>query len=269
MATIHIDDSKPFPYIPAEPKNKRERFADFCKRQASGLKIISDEIEQENREQEELRKFQERSVERKKKLLFGNLDLIMRHKDEILATPRYANIDVHYAIKGGGLYVGPLQTSVAFNIAGTVIRINLKLATLLRIWETDQFRVDCKCGSTAFIRSFTGSPLSGGSQATAYCPACKNELHVANRSFGGYFWFLHTKLYEDIEMVARNFIAKWTLAEMEHEKVVAEGKTKDPRPGSNLHGDGKPCNLETMINELRLKEFEESVNPQKPDNVNI
>ena len=187
MATIHIDDSKPFPYIPAEPNNKRETFADFCKRQASGLKLISDEIEQENREQEELHKFQERSVERKKKLLFDNLDIIMRHKDEILATPRYANIDVHYAIKGGGLYVGPLQTTRAFNIAGSIVRVGFRLATLLRVWETDQFRVDCKCGCTALIRSFTGSPLSGSSRATAYCPECKRETRVGNRSFGNYY----------------------------------------------------------------------------------
>lgn len=259
MATIHIDDSKPFPYIPAEPNNKRERFADFSKRQASGLKIISDEIEQENREQEELRKFQERSVERKKKLLFGNLDLIMRHKDEILATPRYANIDVHYAIKGGGLYVGPLQTSRAFNIAGSIVRVGLRLATLLRVWETDQFKVECECGGTAVIRSFTGSPLSGGSQATAICPSCKKEIRVANRNFGQYFWFLQTSLSEDVETVARDFIAKWTLAEAEHEKKVAEGKYRDPRPGDDFHGDGKPCTLETMINELKMKEFDESV----------
>jgi hypothetical protein len=259
MAVIHIDDSKPFPYIPAEPNNKRERFADFCKRQASGLKIISDEIEQENREQEELRKFQERSVERKKKLLFGDLDLIMRHKDEILATPRYANIDVHYAIKGGGLYVGPLQTSRAFNIAGSIVRVGLRLATLLRVWETDQFKVECECGGTAIIRSFTGSPLSGGSQATAICPSCKKEIRVANRNFGQYFWFLQTRLSEDVETVARDFIAKWTFAEAEHEKKVAEGKYRDPRPGDDFHGDGKPCTLETMINELKMKEFDESV----------
>ena len=259
MATIHIDDSKPFPYIPAEPNNKRETFADFCKRQASGLKLISDEIEQENREQEELHKFQERSVERKKKLLFDNLDIIMRHKDEILATPRYANIDVHYAIKGGGLYVGPLQTSRTFNIAGSIVRVGFRLATLLRIWETDQFKVECECGGTAVIRSFTGSPLSGGSQATAICPSCKKETRVANRSFGQYFWYLQASLSEDVEAVARDFIAKWTLAETEHEKKVAEGIYRDPRPGDDLHGDGKPCNLETMINELKMKEFDESV----------
>ena len=263
MAKIFIDDSKPFPPFPGDPDNKRESAQEFFKRQATGLKLISDEMEQEIREQEELLELQKKSQERKKKLLFDNLDLIMRHKDEILATPRYANIDARFAIKGGGLYVGPLLTSRAFNIAGSIVRVNLRLATLLRVWETDQFRVDCKCGGTALIRSFTGSPLSGGSHATAYCPECRQETRVSNRSFGNYFWYLQKKLSEDVETVARDFIAKWTLAETEHEKKVAEGKYKDPRPGDNFHGDGTPCNLETMINELRLKEFEESVNSQK------
>ena len=267
--TIHIDDSKPFPQFLQEPNNKRESFAAMCKRQAEGLKLISDEMEQEDREQKELRELQEKRFERKKKMLFDNLDLIMRHKEEIYTTPRYANIDAHYAIRGGGLYVGPLSTTNWFSFAGTFVTINLKLATLLRIWDTDQFKVKCKCGGTAVIRSFTGSPLSGGSQATAYCPICKNEPHVANRSFGKYYWFLQGKLCEDIEMVAKNFIAKWTLAEAEYEKKVAKGGYADPKPGADLHGDGETCNLETMINELRLKEFDESVNPQKNDNVNI
>ena len=257
MGTIRIDDSKPFPYFPNKSNERQESAQTFFRRQAAGLKLISDEMEEEDREQEEMRNLQKKSFERKKKLLFDNLDLILRHREEILTTPRYANIGVPYAIRGGGLYVGPLQTSRQFNIAGSMVSVSLRLATLLRIWEVDQFRVDCKCGSTALIRSFTGSPLSGGSQATAFCPECKKETHVANRSFGNYFWFLQAKLSEDVETVARRFIAKWTLAESEYEKKVAEGKWKDPKPGSEFHGDGEPCNLETMINELRLKEFDE------------
>ena len=255
---IHIDDTKPFPPFLQEPNNKRESFASMCKRQAAGLKLISDEMEQENREQEELRKLQEKRFERKKKLFYDKLDLILRHKDEILATPRYANIDAHYAIRGGGLYVGSLSTTKWFSFAGTFVTINLKLATLLRVWDTDQFKVNCKCGGTAVIRSFAGSPLSGGSQATAYCPICKSEPHVANRSFGKYYWFLQGKLCEDIERVAKDIIAKWTLAEVEYEKKVAKGGYADPKPGADFHGDGEKCDLETMINELTLKEFGES-----------
>jgi len=257
MATIRIGDTKPFPDFLKEPENRRESALDFFKRQSTGLKLISDEMEQEKKEQDEFREIQKRSIERKHKLFYDNLGLIWRHKDEILASPRYASIDVHYVIKGGGLYVGPLQTSRRFNIAGSIVTVNLRLATLLRVWETDQFQVDCSCGGTAFIRSFTGSPLSGSSQATSYCPECQKETHVGNRSFGKYFWFLQTKLSEDVETVARDFIGKWTLAEVEYEKKIAEGKTKDPKPGAEFHSDEQYCNLETMIQELKLKEFEE------------
>ena len=213
---IHIDDSKPFPPILQEPNNKRESFAAMCKREAAGLKLISDEMEQEEKEQEELRKLQEKRFARKKKLLFDNLDLILRHREEILATPRYANIDAHYAIRGNGLYVGPLSS------------INLRLGTLLEVWDTDQFKVECKCGGTAVIYYFSGSPLSGASVASAICPECKRVIHdIRNRSFGKYYWYLQTKLSEEVE-----------------------------RHGADFDGDGEYCNLETMINELNLKEFE-------------
>lgn len=69
---------------------------------------------------------------------------------------------------------------------------------------------------------------------------------------------MQKNLSEDVETVARHFIAKWTLAEAEHEKKVTEGKYYDPRPGDDFHGDGTPCNLETMINELKMKEFDEA-----------
>lgn len=80
---------------------------------------------------------------------------------------------------------------------------------------------------------------------------------------------MQAKLSEDIETVAREFIAKWTLAEVEHEKKATKENHRDPRPGDEFRGDGTPCNLETMINELRLKEFDESVYTQKTRNDNI
>ena len=58
-------------------------------------------------------------------------------------------------------------------------------------------------------------------------------------------------------MVAKDFVAKWTLAEAEYAKKVAEGKsTRWSRAESGFHGDGKSCDLETMINELKLGAFE-------------
>ena len=137
MATIHIDDSNPFPNFPVEPENRRESFADFCKREAAGLRLESDEMEQENREQEELNALQKKRFERKGALLYNNLDLILRHREEIIATPRYANIDVQYAIKGGGLYVGHLSAVRHFNFVGTLVSIGLKLSSLLEIWDNE------------------------------------------------------------------------------------------------------------------------------------
>ncbi len=264
MATIHIDDSKPFPYFPAEPNNKRETFADFCKRQAAELNLVSDEMEQEKREQAEMQELMKKSNERKKALFYDNLDLILRHRDEIRGTPRYANIDAHYLVRGGGLYLGPLSMTRRYNFAGTLVNINLKLSTLLEVWDNAQFKVECSCGGTAVIRSFAGSPLSGCSQATAICPCCKKEIRVRNRSFGGYYGLLRIMIDRDIEKVARNIVAQWTHAEVNYGKKVAEGNdAKWNKAGSELHGDGEFCNLETMINELKMKEFKAQCEAEK------
>jgi hypothetical protein len=109
----------------------REGFAQFCKRQKAGLLLIGEIQKQEKKDQEALLDVQEKRFERKYNLFYENLDLIMRHKDEIIATPRYANIDAHYLLEGGGCYVGRLCTSRQINIAGTLITFNLKLGTLL------------------------------------------------------------------------------------------------------------------------------------------
>ena len=234
----------------------KESFTAMCKREATDLKLVSGEMKQEEKEQQEMRELQKKRFERKKKLLFDNLDLIMRHREEILATPRYANIDAHYAIKGGGLYIGQVTTLRRPSFAGTTLDIGLKLGTLLRIWDTDQFKVECRCGGTAVIRSFSGSPLSGASQATAYCPQCKKEIRIGNRSFGKYYGIVKSDYDEDIEKFAKEFIAKWNLAEVEYEKKLAQGcSARWSRVGEWLRGDGEFCNLETMINELKMKEF--------------
>ena len=237
----------------------REGFAQFCKRQKAGLLLIGEIQKQEKKDQEALLDVQEKRFERKYNLFYENLDLIMRHKDEIIATPRYANIDAHYLLEGGGCYVGRLSTARQINIAGTLITFNLKLGTLLKIWETGQFRVACRCGETAVIRRFVGSPLSGGSNASAICPKCKAEIHVKNRSFGKYHFFAAGKLNEDIEMVVKNLIAKWTVAEVEYQKKVAEGNWLDPKIASDFKGDGEVCNIETLLQEFWQKELEEAI----------
>ena len=229
MAII-FDDSKSIDAYLRKPDAHPESFLSLCRRLSSGLQLVSDDIEQDRKEQEELEKLREKSFERKCKLLYDNLELIMRHREEIVATPRYANIDAHYAIKGGGCYVGPISTSRRYDFAGSSIIINLSLGSLLELWNTEQFRVECGCGGSAVIRSFSGSPLSGVSVASAYCPQCKKAIRgIRNRSFGGYMGLLRTKL----DQIAENAL------------------------NSGLRSDGQACNLETMINELKLKEFAE------------
>lgn len=236
--TMHTDDTKLFPPEVFKTGNKRESFMSFCKRQAAGLNVVSDEMDLDRWEQKEIAKLQQKRFERKKKLLFDNLDLILRHREEILATPHYRNIDVHYAVEGGGCYIGPLRTARQFNIAGTLVNINLKLGALLEVWDTDQFKVECKCGGTAVIYYFAGSPLSGCSVATAFCPKCKEKIHgISNRRFADYYGLLKNRLDECIELVAKSFVANC-------------------RAGNGFHGDGNACNLETMINELKIGEYE-------------
>ena len=258
MAII-FDDSKSINDYLKKPESHPESFASLCKRQATGLKLVSDEMEQDRKEQEEMAKLRKMSYERKYKLFFENIDLIMRHKDEILSTPRYANIDAHYALGGGGCYIGPISTSRRYSFAGTLVNINLQLGALLELWNTDTFRVGCKCGGTAVIRYFSGSPLSGASVAAAACPKCKEVLHgIRSRSFGDYMGTMLTKLAENTEKVIKDIIAKWTLAEAECVKKNAEGKfSRSCRPGGEIRGEEPACSLETMINELKLKEFEE------------
>lgn len=254
---IVFDDTKSINDYLKKPESHPESFAALYKRQAAGLQLVSDDMEQERKEQEKMAKLREKSFERKRKLLYDNLDLILRHRDEILATPRYADIDVHYALKGGGCYIGPLLTARQFNIAGTLVNINFSLGSLLELWDSDQYKVKCKCGGTAVVRYFSGSPLSGSSVATAFCPKCKEEIHgIRNRSFGDYYGISLTKFYENIVAFAKNVIAKWGIAEAEFEKKKVEGRaSRWSGIGYDFRGDGPTCNLETMINELKMGEI--------------
>lgn len=241
----------------AEHENKS--FAEFCARQKAGLLLISEAEQQENDYQKALKEAQEKRFERKYQLFYDNLDLILRHRDEILATPRYANIDARYLLKGCGLYVGHVNKAWQFNIAGNVVTVNLRLASIFKIWETDQFRVECECGTTTFIRGFAGSPLSGDCQASALCPKCKKIVYEGTRSFGAYCGIVNAAYAEDIENFAKVLMTKWTLAEVEYGKKIAQGQSaRWFTVGDAFKDDGEICELETMINELKLKEFSAS-----------
>ena len=236
-----------------------ESFAELYRRLKAGIPLVSGEQEQEKAARDAQAEFMKGQQERKYKVFYDNLDLVLRHKDEILANPRYANIDAHYLIGGGGCWVGSLPTVRRLNFAGTTVSISLKLGTLLQAWEESQFCVECECGAVAVVRHFVGSPLSGGCYATAFCPSCKKEIHgIGDRRFGSFFWFLQTKFAEDIGKFAKDFVARWTLAESENEKRVAAGNFRDPRPGACFRGDCAPCDIESLIHDLRLKEFRET-----------
>ena len=78
----------------------QEGFALFSKRMDAKVYIESDDEAIDNMESQRILEIKKERDERKRKLLFDNLDLIMRHRDEILKTPRYARVDAHYALRG-------------------------------------------------------------------------------------------------------------------------------------------------------------------------
>lgn len=234
----------------------QESFRDFYKRQNTGLNLISEAMKQEQAEHEKIRDFHEKRYLRKYELFYKNLGLIIRNKDEIINTPKYANIDAHYLLEGGGCFIGRLQTYQQYNFAGTLVTINLKLGTLLKIWEAEQFQVECSCGGIAYIRHFVGSPLSGSSCASALCSKCGQEIKgIKNRSYGKYHFFSNKMHYRDIDLVVKKILCNWSLAEEKYNEDVKKGNVYMPSVGENLKSNDEFCNLETMIHELQLKEF--------------
>ncbi|WP_298768094.1 hypothetical protein [uncultured Fibrobacter sp.] len=213
----------------------REGFAQFCKRQQEGISLATDAINQEESEQKLYFEWLEKRLDRKRKLLFDNLDLIMRHRDEIMKTPRYAQIDMHYALRGGGAYIGPIAMQRKFCAAGVPVTVGITLGSLLGIWGTATYKVNCSCGNTAYIRSFGGSPLTGISVAGAICPHCKNETHgIRSRPFGDYVRQVRITLDNEEAAVSQAFSSR------------VFGKVSEQ------------CSLEKMISELKLREFQEN-----------
>lgn len=212
----------------------QEGFALFSKRMDAKVYIESDDEVIDNMESQRILEIKKERDERKRKLLFDNLDLIMRHRDEILKTPRYARVDAHYALRGGGAYIGPISMQRTFYAAGFPVTIHITLGSLLGIWGTAAYKVDCSCGNTAYIRSFGGSPLSGMSVAGAICPHCKNEIHgIRSRSFGEYVRPVQNALGSEEAAVSQAFTSG------------VSGKVCER------------CSLEKMISELKMREFQD------------
>lgn len=213
----------------------QEGFALFSRRMDAKAYIEGEDESLDNMESQKILEINKERDERKRKLLFDNLDLIMRHRDEIMNMPRYAKIDAHYALRGGGAYIGPIAMRRRFSAAGVPVTVNITLGALLGIWDTATYKVDCSCGNTAYIRSFGGSPLTGMSVAGAICPHCKNEIHgIRSRPFGEYVRQVQNALDSEETAVSQAF-ASGTFGKV-----------------SEL------CSLEKMISELKLKEYQES-----------
>ena len=213
----------------------QEGFALFSRRMDAKTYIEGEDESLDNMESQKILEINKERDERKRKLLFDNLDLIMRHRDEIMNMPRYAKIDAHYALRGGGAYIGPIAMRRRFSAAGVPVTVNITLGALLGIWDTATYMVDCSCGNTAYIRSFGGSPLTGMSVAGAVCPHCKNEIHgIRSRPFGDYVRQVQNALDSEETAVSQAF-ASGTFGKV-----------------SEL------CSLEKMISELKLKEYLES-----------
>lgn len=213
----------------------QEGFALFSRRMDAKAYIEGEDESLDNMESQKILVINKERDERKRKLLFDNLDLIMRRRDEIMNMPRYAKIDAHYALRGGGAYIGPIAMRRRFSAAGVPVTVNITLGALLGIWDTATYKVDCSCGNTAYIRSFGGSPLTGMSVAGAICPHCKNEIHgIRSRPFGEYVRQVQNALDSEETAVSQAF-ASGTFGKV-----------------SEL------CSLEKMISELKLKEYQES-----------
>jgi len=233
-----------------------DSLAHFDMLQLEGLPLVAEAIKQEEMEQKEFLNLQEKRFARKRKLLFDSLGMLVRHKDEIFATPRYANIDVHYIFEESA----KVRTSCEFNFCGAPVSINLRLATLLKIWNSEQFNVECDCGATAVIYKFVDFPSSGSCVASALCPCCKKEIHdIKCRPFSDYVHAVNNFFIDDMTAVAKNFLAKWRLAKKVFQEKVKNGQNgRKLQTADKLYGDSDLCSLETMIQELQLKEFEEA-----------
>lgn len=213
----------------------QEGFALFSRRMDAKTYIEGEDESLDNMESQKTLEINKERDERKRKLLFDNLDLIMRHRDEIMNMPRYAKIDAHYALRGGGAYIGPIAMRRRFSAAGVPVTVNITLGALLGIWDTATYKVDCSCGNTAYIRSFGGSPLTGMTFAGAICPHCKNEIHgIRSRPFGDYVRQVQNALDGEEGAVSQAFAS------------ATFGKVSEL------------CSLEKMISELKLKEYQES-----------
>ena len=233
--------------------------APINKSKQEDIPFVAEAITQEEKEQKAILELQENRFARKSKLLFDALGMILRHKDEIIETPRYANIDIHYILQDISDFA-KVRTSCEFNFCGAPVSINMRLATLLKIWSHEQFKVECDCGATAVLYKFKDSATSGMCVASAFCPCCKKKFEVSKNAPPSYYAHTINNFFiDDMTAVAKNFLSKWRLAKKVYQEKVENGQNgRKLQTADRLYGDSDLCSLETMIQELQLKEFEEA-----------
>ena len=261
MSKIVFDDKKSIDELLKTPDDGKGSITTFLKRQEAGTPLVSDEMRQAAADLKKMGEIWRKTLKRRHKLLYDNLALVLRHKEEILKTPRYANADASCALEGGGAYVGPLLTAMGFRFAGMESKIRITLGTLLSdIWGNEAFQVPCGCGAVAYVREFAGSPLSGSGWAEAVCPRCGRTHHEGRGGFGSRYFHVGHMIQKELETAARRFVEKWNQAEAELRND--KQKWSRPSPANYFDGEEEPCDLETLVNELRLKEIDAEANSE-------
>ncbi len=237
----------------------REPEAPINTPQQESIPFVTEAIAQEKKEQKAILELQENRFARKNKLLFNALGMLLRHKDEIMENPSYANIDVHYILENASDFTN-VRTSCEFNFCGAPVSINMRFATLLKIWNNELFKAECDCGSTAVLYKFKDSTTSGESVASAFCPCCKKKFEVTKKAPPSYYAHAINNFFmDDMTAVVKNFLAKWRLARKVFQEKIKNGQNgRKLQTTDRLYGDRDLCSLETMIQELQLKEFEEA-----------
>ncbi len=104
----------------------------------------------------------EAEVIKNQKIFCENLDLILKHSDQIIARPEFFYIR-HSWMMVGAMYVGSNY---------------IPLGVLLLLWQSGRWTTECLgCGGKAYIYKIAGSPLSGSHYCHAFCPVCAETLN--------------------------------------------------------------------------------------------
>ncbi len=107
-------------------------------------------------------------------VFLSHFALIWANREGICATPELSNITFN-GLGGGLAYTGPLNVTL-----GQLL--NLYNQGLLRFGQCE----NCQC--SYFIYWFSGSPLSGCGQYSAFCPMCHKTKYIYPYDVSGCSW---------------------------------------------------------------------------------